>query len=159
MLDEGIVGAELCKRFIVKVDFRAHRITLWPASVAVSTRHAVVVPADFANDVPVIAATISAAGMPPFSATLVVGLAVAPGAVSFRYRYAAESGVLDASPGGEMPIALRGISNVGIAATARLPREPEHAPLLFSDGVVSARALTPSWIVFDAPHGRIVLGQ
>jgi len=158
-LDEGIVGAELCQRFIVKVDFRTRRITLWPPSAAVTTRHAVVVPADFANDVPVITATIAAAGMPPTPVTLVVGLAVAPGTVSFRYRYAAESGLLDASPGGDVPIELRGISHVGIAASARLPREPEHAPLLFSDGVVSARALTASWIVFDAPHGRIVLGR
>ena len=159
MLDEGIVGAELCKRFIVKVDFHARRITLWPPSAAVKARHAVVVPADFGNDVPVITAAVSAAGMPQSVATLVVGLAVAPGTVSFTYRYAAESGLLDASRDGEVPIEVRGITTAGIVAAARLPREPERAPLLFADGVVSARALTASWIVFDAPHRRIVLGQ
>ena len=159
ILDDGFVGAELLKRFVVKVDFRARRITLWPPSAAVKTRDAVVVPADFANDVPVIRATVSAAGMTPSVATLVVGLAVAPGTVSFGYRYAAESGLLDASPDGELPIELRGITKAGIVAAARLPREPERAHLMFADGVVSARALTASWIVFDAPHGRIVVGQ
>jgi len=159
ILDDGIVGAELCKRFIVKVDFRARRITLWPPSTAVTARHAVVVPADFANDVPVITATVSAAGMTPSVATLVVGLAVAPGTVSFGYRYAAESGLLDAPQGGEVPIEVRGITKRSIVAAARLPREPERAPLPYADGVVSARALTASWIVFDAPHDRIVLGQ
>ena len=159
ILDDGIVGAELLKRFVVKVDFRGRRITLWPPSAAVKTRDAVVVPADFANDVPVIRATVSAAGMTPSAATLVVGLAVVPGSVSFGYRFAAESGLLDASPEGELLIELRGITNAGIVAPARLPREPERAQLMFADGVVSARALTASWIVFDAPHGRIVLGQ
>ncbi len=37
---DGIVGAELCKRFVVKVDFRARRITLWPPSATVKTRGA-----------------------------------------------------------------------------------------------------------------------
>ena len=159
ILDDGIVGADLLKRFVVKVDFRARRITLWPPSAAVKTRDAVVVPADFANDVPVIRATVGAAGMTPSVATLVVGLAVAAGTISFGYRYAAESGLLDASPDGEPAIELRGITKAGIVAAARLPREPERAHLMFADGVVSARALTASWIVFDAPHGRIVVGQ
>ncbi len=97
--------------------------------------------------------------MTPSVATLVVGLAVAPGTVSFGYRYAADSGLLDASRGGEVPIEVRGITKAGIVAAARLPLEPERAQLLFADGVVSARALTASWIVFDAPHRRIVLGQ
>jgi Aspartyl protease len=160
MSDEGIIGAELCKRFIVKVDFRARRITLWPPSAAVGTRHAVVVPADFSSDVPVITATVSGPGVTRSGATLGVGLAVAPGTVSFRYSYAAESGLLDASKDGELPIELRGITGAGIVAVARLPREPEqHTPLPLVDGVVSARALTASWIVFDAPRRRLVLGR
>jgi hypothetical protein len=157
-LDDGIIGAELLKRFVVKVDFRARRITLWPPSAAVKTRDAVVIRADFANDVPVIRATVSATGMTPSVATLVVGLAVAQGAVSFGYRYAADSGLLDTSPDGALPIELRGITKAAIIAATRLPREPERAQLMFADGVVSARALSASWIVFDAPHGRIVLG-
>jgi len=157
---DGIIGAELCHRFIVKVDFSAGRVTLWPPSAKVDIRHAVVVPADFSHDVPLIAARVSAAGVPESQAELVVSLAVAPRTVSFRYRYAAESGLLDASPGdAPLPIELRGIAKAGIAATAPLPREPEHAPLLFADGAVSARALTESWIVFDAPHARVILGQ
>jgi hypothetical protein len=156
---DGIVGADLCKRFIVKVDFRGRRITLWPPSAAVKTRNAVVVPADFGNDVPVITATVSAAGMTPSVATLAVGLAVTPGTVSFGYGYASESGLLDASRDGEVPIEIRGITKVGIVAATRLPREPERAQLRFTDGVVSARALTASWIVFDASRSRIVLGQ
>jgi hypothetical protein len=159
LLDEGIVGAELCRRFIVKVDFRARRITLWPPSENVKPRHAVVVPADFSSDVPVITTTVSAAGTSASAATLVVGLAVAPGTVSFGYRYAADSGLLDVSHDGEVPIEMRGIARAGIAAAGRLPREPERFPLAFADGVVSARALTDSWIVFDAARGRIILGQ
>ena len=98
ILDEGVIGAELCKRFIVKVDFSARRITLWPPSENVKTRHAVVVPADFSNDVPVITAKVSAAGVAPSVATLAVGLAIAPGTVAFGYRYAADSGLLDTAP-------------------------------------------------------------
>jgi hypothetical protein len=79
--------------------------------------------------------------------------------VSFGYRYASDSGLLDAPGDGEVPIELRGITKAGIPAAVRLPREPERSPVPFANGVVSARALTASWIVFDAPHGRIVLGQ
>jgi hypothetical protein len=50
------------------------------------------------------------------------------------------------------------VSDAAIAATARLPREPERT-LLLADGVVSARALTASRIVFDGPHDRILLGR
>jgi hypothetical protein len=60
---------------------------------------------------------------------------------------------------GEVPIELRGITSARIVAAARLPQQPERAPLLFADGVVSARALTASWIVFDAARSRIMLGQ
>ena len=156
---DGIVGADLCRRFVVKVDFRGRRITLWTPSEEVKTRNAVVVPADFSNDVPVITATVSAAGISPSVATLAVGLAVTPGTVSFGYGYAAESGLLDASPDREMPIELRGITKAGIVAATRLPREPERAQLRLVDGVVSARVLTASWIVFDASRSRIILGK
>jgi hypothetical protein len=159
ILVDGIVGADLCKRFIVKVDFRGRRITLWPPSEPVKTRNAVVVPADFSNDVPVIKATVSAVGITPSVATLAVGLAVINGTVSFGYRYAADSDLLDAPRDGEMPIEIRGITEVGIVAATRLPTEPERSQLRFTDGVVSARALTASWIVFDASRSRIVLGQ
>lgn len=159
MVDEGIVGADVCRRFIVKVDFRARRITLSPPSAPVKTRGAVVVPADFSNEVPVITATVSAAGTTPSVATLGIGLAAVAGTVSFGYRYAADSGLLDAANDEDVPIEIRGITKARIVAAARLPREPERPPLMLADGVVSARALTSSWIVFDAPHGRIVLGQ
>ena len=159
ILVDGIVGADLCKRFVVKVDFRGRRITLWPPSEVVRTRNAVVVPADFTNDVPVITATVSAAGITPSVAILAVGLAVTPGTVSFGYGYAAELGLLDAYQNGDVSIEIRGITKAGIVATTRLPREPERAQLRFTDGVVSARALTASWIVFDASRSRIVLGQ
>jgi len=52
------------------------------------------------------------------------------------------------------------VTKARIIARAQLPQKPEHAtPLPAADGVVSARALAASWIVFDAPHGRIILGQ
>ena len=157
--DGGILGVEVCQRFIVKVDFRARRLTLWPLSAEIDTRRASVVPADYSSGVPLIRATVSANGVAQSAATLVVGLAVAPGTVSFRYSYAADSGLLDVSSEGEVPIELRGITSAGIAAVARLPREPERARLQFADGVVSARALTASWIVFDAARSRIILGR
>ena len=93
MLDDGIVGAALCNRFIVKVDFHARRITLWERSAAIDTRHAVITPADFSNEVPVIKANIRAVGMRPSAATLIVGLAVPPRTVSLSYGYAAENGL------------------------------------------------------------------
>ena len=156
---DGILGADLCKRFIVRVNFRGRRIELWPLSTAIDTRHARVVPADFSHDVPLIAVTVRASGVNEAPATLVVGLAVPPGTVSFGYSYAADSGLLDASDDEVVPVELRGITSTSIVAAARLPREPGRVAPLFADGVVSARALTASWIVFDAPRGRIVLGQ
>jgi hypothetical protein len=47
-----------------------------------------------------------------------------------------------------------------LVRTAQLSESPRRgAGLLFADGVVSARALTASWIVFDAARSRIILGQ
>ena len=159
MLDDGVVGAELCDRFVVKVDFRGRRITLWERTMVIDTRHAVTAPADFSNEVPVIKARISASGVKASAATLIVGLTVPPGTVSLTYRYAADAGLLDASRDGALPIEIRGVTKSSIRAAAHLPREPERTPLLFADGIVSARALTSSWIVFDASRGRIVIGQ
>lgn len=59
---------------------------------------------------------------------------------------------------GVRTIELGGITSTGIVAAARLPREPERTGLVLADGVVSARALTASWIVFDTPRSRIILG-
>jgi hypothetical protein len=156
---DGVLGGELCRRFLVTVDFRARRITLRPRSTAIDVRRAVAVPADFAHGVPVISATVSAPGAKPSDVSLVIGLAVPPRTVSFNYRYAAESGLLDTAPNSESSIELRGITKSGIVTTARLPREPERSPLLFADGVVSAQALTPSWIASDTARGRILIGR
>lgn len=157
-LYDGIVGAELCSRFVVRVDFDARRISLWERSVAIDTRRAEIVPADFSADVPVIKTRIRVAGVNTADAALIVGLAEPPGAVSFTYRYAADAGFLDASNNGTLPIEIGGVTKSPLSAVARLPREPESR-LLFVDGIVSARALTRSWIVFDAPHSRIVIGR
>lgn len=159
LLHDGIVGAELCHRFVVGVDFRTRRLTLWERSATINTRRGVIVPADFANDVPVIKARVRAAGVKASAATLVVGLAEPPGTASFTYRYAAQAGLLEASKDGTLPIEIRGVTNSSLSAVADLPHEPERKPLLFADGVVSARALTRSWIVFDASRSRIVVGR
>ncbi|HEX7018726.1 MAG TPA: hypothetical protein VF159_01850 [Gemmatimonadaceae bacterium] len=155
---DGVVGAELCSRFVVRVDLDARRIVLWERSVAIDARHAEILPADFSADVPVIKARIRAAGVNPADAALIVGLAEPPGTVSFTYRYAADAGLLDASINGTLPIEIGGVTTSPLSAVARLPREPDQK-LLFADGIVSARALTRSWIVFDAPRARIVIGR
>jgi hypothetical protein len=156
---DGVVGAELCNRFVVKVDFRGRRITLWERSSAIETPHAVVVPADFSNGVPIIKARVGAAHVKASPATLIVGLTALPGTVGFTYRYGVDAGFLDASRNGELPIEIVGVAKAPLPAVAHLPREPERGVLLFGDGIVSARALTSSWIVFEAPLGRILIGQ
>jgi hypothetical protein len=156
---DGILGADVWKRFLVKVDFRGRRITVWQPSVDLKAGKAIVVPADFTNDVPVIAVRLAAAGVRERAATLIVGLAVPPQTATFTYRFAADAGLLDAAKDGELDVDLRGVGQRPLSARARLPREPERSPLLVADGVISARALTRSWIVFDARHQRIVLGR
>ncbi|HEX5475222.1 MAG TPA: hypothetical protein VFX12_11215 [Vicinamibacterales bacterium] len=157
ILGDGVVGAKICDRFVVEIDFRARRITLWARSVAVDTRHGVVVPADFSNEAPVIKASISAAGVKPSAATLIVGLL--PDTVSFTYRYAAEAGLLDAARNGQLPIEVRGVTKSSLSVVTHLPRQPERHVSMIADGIVSARALTRSWIVFDSSRGRIVIGR
>jgi hypothetical protein len=157
--EDGLIGAELCNRFIVKVDFRSRRVTLWERSTTIDTRRAVVVPADFSSGVPRINVRIRAPGIRESAAALVVGLTLPADSVSFRYRYAAESGLLDASPRRKVAVEIWGVRRSAIPAVGQLPREPERDVLLFADAIVSARVLTSSWIVFDAAHGRIALGS
>lgn len=89
---DGLVGYDLFASYVVRIDFTARTLTLWPPATFEAPRAAVEVPLEFAARLPVIASTIRLAGDRTLRARLMVDTGASQGVI-LRHPFSTTHGL------------------------------------------------------------------
>ena len=93
---DGLIGYDFFAAYVVRIDFTAKTLTLWPSAAFETPQAAIDVPIAFAGRLPVVAATLRLSADRTLDARLMVDTGASQ-AIFLRYPFATEHHLIDAA--------------------------------------------------------------